>query len=164
MNPVAADWGNFLAAQVGAAAALAGLVAVAISINLSRILQYPHLPARAAETLLAPTAAFVVASVGLAPGLSGPAFGAGVALIGAAALLVSARAQIRAWRGVGARPLLEKISRALATAAWLAPLIVGGAELLRNANGGFYWVAAGIVISLAVSIWNAWILLVEILR
>jgi hypothetical protein len=32
------DWANFLFAEVGASAALTGLVAVAISINLSRFL------------------------------------------------------------------------------------------------------------------------------
>jgi hypothetical protein len=42
VNPAFADWQSFFSAEVGAAAALAGLVAVAISINLARILAFPH--------------------------------------------------------------------------------------------------------------------------
>jgi hypothetical protein len=44
-----AGWDNFFVAEVGAAAALSGLLFVAVSINLTRILAIPHLPARAAE-------------------------------------------------------------------------------------------------------------------
>jgi hypothetical protein len=43
----AAGWENFLVAETGAAAALAGLLFVAVSINLSRIVSYPGLPGRA---------------------------------------------------------------------------------------------------------------------
>ena len=35
MNEIAAGWANFFIAEVGAAAALSGLVIVAISINLT---------------------------------------------------------------------------------------------------------------------------------
>jgi hypothetical protein len=47
-----AAWATFFAAITGAAAALAGLLFVAVSINLDHILKGPAmLPARAAETL-----------------------------------------------------------------------------------------------------------------
>jgi len=164
MNPAAADWANFFVSEVGAAAALAGLVAVAISINLKRILEFPQLPARAAETLFLLTGIFVLASLGLVPGQTAAVFGAEIVFVAAATLIVSARAQIDAWRDASARPLHERIMRALTVAVALAPLIVGGAELLFGATGGLYWVAAGIIISLASGVWNAWILLVEILR
>lgn len=41
----AAPWQTFAAAEVGAAAALTGLLFVAVSINLERILAFPKLPA-----------------------------------------------------------------------------------------------------------------------
>src|SRR6266702_2817868 len=49
----AADrWSDFGVGMAGAAAALAGLVFVAVSINLSEILKYRNLPGRAAQTLM----------------------------------------------------------------------------------------------------------------
>ncbi len=39
-------WHDFFVAQVGAAAALTGLLFVALSLNITRILQYAWLPAR----------------------------------------------------------------------------------------------------------------------
>jgi hypothetical protein len=41
------DWQTYLAVQAGAAATLTGLVFVAVSINLARILSIPGLPGRA---------------------------------------------------------------------------------------------------------------------
>ncbi|HEY0107696.1 MAG TPA: hypothetical protein VGB91_16565, partial [Rhizomicrobium sp.] len=61
------DWTAFFAAELGAAAALAGLVMVAISINLNRILADPVLPGRAVETLAAPTGVLVISSFALVP-------------------------------------------------------------------------------------------------
>jgi hypothetical protein len=52
MKAIPPDWGNFVVAEVGAAAALTGRVSVAVAINLPRILSYAHLPGRAAEGLV----------------------------------------------------------------------------------------------------------------
>jgi hypothetical protein len=62
-----AEWIGFATAEVGAAAALTGLLFVAVSINLSRILALPKLPARAAETLVVLLLALVAASLVLLP-------------------------------------------------------------------------------------------------
>src|ERR1700712_822456 len=61
------DWSGFFRAELGAAAALAGLVIVAISINVSRILSDPSLPGRAAETLVSPSGVLIVCSFLLVP-------------------------------------------------------------------------------------------------
>jgi hypothetical protein len=47
MDPSAADWEGLFLAGAGASAALAGLLFVAISINLDRILKGRGLPGRA---------------------------------------------------------------------------------------------------------------------
>ena len=46
-----AEWHDLFVAIAGAAAALTGLLFVAVSINLKQILAFPTLPTRAAETL-----------------------------------------------------------------------------------------------------------------
>jgi hypothetical protein len=46
------EWYTLLAVQAGAAATLTGLVFVAVSINLAKIVVYPGLPSRAAKSIL----------------------------------------------------------------------------------------------------------------
>jgi len=164
MNPISADWGNFFVAEVGAAAALAGLVAVAISINLARILAFPQLPARAAEALAALTAIFVLASLGLLPGQGQAWFGAETVVIGFASLAISTRAQFNAWRQSGGASLGKRVARAAVTAVSLGALIVGGALLIGGDPVGLYAIAVGVILTLVSGVWNAWVLLVEILR
>jgi hypothetical protein len=44
-------------------------------------------------------------------------------------------------------------------------VIVAGVLLLTSAAGeGLHWLAAGIIITLVGAVWNAWVLLIEILR
>jgi hypothetical protein len=47
----AVAWHDFFMGTIGAAAALTGLLFVAISINLDEVLKHPQLPGRAAGTL-----------------------------------------------------------------------------------------------------------------
>jgi hypothetical protein len=58
---------NFFTAELGALAALTGFVVAAISINLARILSYPHLPTRAGEALVGPVGAMAATSLVLIP-------------------------------------------------------------------------------------------------
>jgi hypothetical protein len=44
------------------------------------------------------------------------------------------------------------------------PVIVAGMLLRSGASEGLHWLAAGIIITLVTAVWNAWVLLVEILR
>ncbi len=65
--PLMPEWATFFAAELAALAALTGFVVVAISINLARILSYPHLPSRAGEALIGPVGAITATSLVLIP-------------------------------------------------------------------------------------------------
>ena len=64
---VTTGWQSFFEAEVGAAATLTGLLFVAISINLTKILGHRQLPGRAGESLVILMADLAVASVVLVP-------------------------------------------------------------------------------------------------
>src|ERR1700728_1510044 len=96
MDETAIAWANFFVAEVGAAAALSGLIIVAISINLQRILSFPQLPGRAAEMLIMLLGALLACSFGLIPGqpvrvLGGEILAAGL-LMTVAPIVIQVRA------------------------------------------------------------------------
>src|ERR1700710_2757492 len=62
------EWTDLFVATAGASAPLAGLVFVAVSINLERILAFRGLPERALETLLFLVSVLLISVVALIPG------------------------------------------------------------------------------------------------
>jgi hypothetical protein len=161
-----ADWEPFFTALIAAAAALTGLLFVAVSINLSTILKRAKfLPARAAETLA--TLLFVVVSSGLA------LIPQSTRLLGAEiAIVVVPMLVITVWRQVSYRrqnhddddPLLWTISRMAGTAMATVPGTLAGLSLAVHWGGGFYWLAATALLGIVGASYGAWILLVEITR
>jgi modulator of FtsH protease len=157
------EWSDLFVATTGASAALAGLVFVAVSINIERILKYAGLPERALETVLLLLGVLLVSVVGLIPGQSHVALGA--ELLAVSLVLGTV---------VGRLPTIHDTTvqepRAWLWGRWsvrvagTVPLIVGGVSILAASGGGLYWVVAGIVFAVAGAILNAWVLLVEILR
>jgi hypothetical protein len=164
MDEIATGWANFFAAEVGAAAALSGLIIVAISINLQRILSFPQLPGRAAEMLILLVGALTACSFALMPGqplkvLGGEILGAGLLMTGAPLVI-----QARQLPVMKTQPLTWWIWRSLVGVCAGLPVLIGGCVLISGTSGGLYWLAAGVLVTFAATVWNAWVLLVEILR
>jgi len=164
MDEIATAWANFFVAEVGAAAALSGLIIVAISINLRRILSFPQLPGRAAEMLILLVGALTACSFALMPGqplkvLGGEILGAGLLMTGAPLVI-----QARQLPVMKTQPLTWWIWRGLIGVCAGLPVLIGGCVLISGASGGLYWLAAGVLVTFAATVWNAWVLLVEILR
>jgi hypothetical protein len=162
MDDAAAGWENFCVAQVGASAALTGLLFVAVSINLSRILQIPHLPGRAAEALVVLLAVLGVSSLALVPHASRRTLGIELIAVWAAASAGIARMQI-----VDARRRESDAywtSRLLTTHVPILAFLGAGVSLLAGVGGGLHWMLVGTLASFAASTLNAWVLLVEIQR
>ena len=158
-------WADFFVAELGAAAALTGLVIVGISINVSRILSDPALPGGAVETLVPPTGLLIVSTFALVPSQPNWLLGSELVFTGAVMSLVPALIQIRAAkaRGEGIGPVggLPRILLAILS-SW--PFILCGVLVFRGTDGGLYWIVPGTVAALIATVINAWVLLIEILR
>jgi len=163
MNPLMTDWSNFFVAQVGASSALTGLVVVAISVNLSRILSFAQLPGRAAESLLTLAGALILTSLGLVP-QAAARFGTEVLAIGVLMFLLPLTIQLRSRKFSKEVSPARRSLRMVVSAAVSLPLIVGGILLVSGSGAGLYWIAAGVILSLVAGVYGAWVLLVEILR
>jgi len=164
------DWSDFAVAMAGAAAALAGLVMVAISVNIKEILAYPGLTARAASAIGSLILVVVTAALILVPAQPASLLGAEVLVAVVPVILlqfVSLRLRTRQ---------SESAAHSLALYVPLAtlqllPLVVGASLLLASAGGteqlagaGLYCLAAGVVLTVIGSMLDAWVLMVEILR
>ena len=95
-------WEDFAIAQVGASAALAGLVLVSVSVNLDRVLAEPSAPPRVAEALVALLALNVAATALLVPGQPHWVIGAELLGVGATAWTIIIVVQRRAARAYAA--------------------------------------------------------------
>ena len=157
------QWSDLFVATAGASAALAGLVFVAVSINLDRILQYPGLPERALETVLMLLIVVLVSIVALIPGQSHLALGLEITLLSTLVTVVIAALPTARHPAQG-EPRRWLINRWLLRLIATLPFLVGGVSLLVEGGGGLYWVAAGVVFAISSAVANAWVLLVEILR
>ena len=129
-------WHDFFIGTIGAAAALTGLLFVAISINLEQILKYPQLPGRAAGTLGILVSALVVSGFALAPGQGNHALRIQIAAAGA---LVAVQA---VWVSHGKetpdQPTSWQIEHLVTLLLPSIALMVGGVSLVAGAGGGLY--------------------------
>jgi hypothetical protein len=90
------DWSDFLVAASGASAALAGLVFIGISINLTRILDGPGLPGRAGQTIVVLANALAISLAVLGPQQSHVGVGVEILVLGMVGWLAVNWIQIRA--------------------------------------------------------------------
>ena len=159
-----AVWADFGVAIAGAAAALTGLLFVAVSINLERILAQPGLPRRAGSTLILLILPLLTAIVLLVPGQPTSALSVELLALGlvVGAVLVGFN---RPGTTTGQEPagswLLARFVPSVLCGVFT---VAAGASLLADAGGGLYWIAPAVVLAFAAGIGNAWVLLVEILR
>jgi hypothetical protein len=158
-----AEWKDFFVAVSGASAALAGLLFVALSINLARIVELPGIADRAGETLISLGSVLVAALLGLVP-QSPVAFGFELLFVASLAWWVPTRFHIRAVRLRLYDTAYHGFLRVLFAQVATLPLGIGAVSFLLRRGGGLYWLAAGLILPLMVSMFNAWVLLVEIMR
>jgi hypothetical protein len=129
-------WGELFLAEAGASAALAGLLFVAISINLTKILEVRGLVGRAGEAIVLPVAVLVVSTLVLVPDQPRVALGTELLVTGLLAWSILVVIHARAVRGgIGpSRPVL--VARVAMAQLAVLPFRVAGVSLLLRAGGG----------------------------
>lgn len=163
-----AAWHDFFVAAAGAAAALSGLIFVAVSINLRDILAEEkklgstYLTGRALESLADLLVVLAVSLVGLDPSAGRTAFG-GVLIAAAAGSAISPVRSARAYRSTGYKPVAFTLRLVLAGLLVLG-YAAAGAALLARGGGGLQWLPFAFLLAVTIAASNAWILLVEVLR
>jgi modulator of FtsH protease len=159
-----AGWTDFLVAAAGATGALAGLLFVALSINLTRILALTGLPGRAAETVLLLASGLIGSLLALMPGLSSSELGLLMMGLWLPTWGLPTLYQIQALHRRQFHRLNYALLRFGLYQAATVPLLLTGLSLRGYLTGGLHWFAVALLLSLSVALFNAWVLLVEILR
>jgi modulator of FtsH protease len=159
-----ADWGLAFTATASAAAALTGLLFVALSINLRQIVANPGLVARAIEVLIVLSAALILSTLLLMPGQPKSAVAIEIIAIAVAVSAVTARIQLRTDRRALGISTLAFSSRIVGAHTGPFFLVIGAVSLLAQTGGGLYWVVPALLAMIVVSIIGAWVMLIEILR
>jgi hypothetical protein len=159
------EWKDLFVAVAGASAALAGLLFVAVSINVERIVKYEGLPERGIEALAMLLVPLVVSIAGLLPGQSHVAFGIELLAIAAVLIAVMSRSPVAGnFPDDIEMPRHYVLTRQAVRLSGVVLLTVGAVAELFAVAGGLYWVAGAIVVLTLGAVVNAWVLLVEILR
>lgn len=154
-------WSEFHVAMLGATAALAGLVIVAATVNIDKIVAAKTITARLAAAIATLVLAILTSGIALIPHI-----GAGWL----AALLLVCTAAVTGFQVHAARTLRQDSghgSIALRAALGFLPLAAytaAGALLLAGQPVGLVFIAAGSLLAIVVAIVISWIALVEVLR
>jgi hypothetical protein len=155
-------WADFALGQLGASAALLGLVFVGISINIGVMVKSPSLVDRGAESVLLLGFVLLTATAVLIPGQGRHTIGVELLVVG----IGVAMAVSRTLRSAGESPVKGAqvvIRRILSLGAPILG-VVAGISLLVHAGGGFDWWVGAVVTAYVGALTGAWVLLVEILR
>jgi hypothetical protein len=163
MESALEGWTDFNVAVAGAGAALAGLLIVAMSVNIAQILQTETLPARAGSSIGALMLGVAASCLALIPGQPVWLLGIEVLAGAAAAWLLEAHAVrtiLREKGRYGGPRTIKILIGVLPPALFTA----GAALLVAGMGSGYVWVAAGSIVAIVGAVSFSWIALVEILR
>ena len=164
MSETLEAWTDFNVALVGATAALVGLVIVAMSVNIVKIMASTGLPPRAASSIATLGLAIVAGALGLVPGQPVDLYGWEV-LVGA---LVTAVFQVHSMRVIAGEAGVSVTDRVLKSSMGVVPIaafLVGAVLIIAGApSAGLIAVGIGSVLAIVAAIIMAWVVLVEVLR
>ncbi|ANJ26242.1 hypothetical protein [Agromyces aureus] len=166
MSEALEPWSEFNVAMVGATAALAGLLIVAMSVNISTILTSKTLPARAAASIATLVLAIAVTGLALVPAQPLWVYGTEVLVATAFAAAFEVHAVSTILRDDLHRG--SRLDLAGKSAAGVLPIVtylVGAMLLLVGfTSAGLLVIGIATIVAIASAILLAWVVLVEVLR
>jgi len=158
-------WQNFYVMTGGAAAALTGLLFVAMSIHSKAIMTHPVFGSRAVTTLISLLTQLALAGAVLAPGQSVLVLGIEVEV---AALLSVVWSGISIWR-VRQQLVISETRSAfrvtmeiLGGSIWLILFLASGLSLMLRVGGGFYLLAVVMLFMFGWNVYVCWSLIAEV--
>ena len=160
----AAPWQNCFVMTGGAAAALTGLLFVAMSLHARTIMGNLFYRNRAITTLMSLTSQLLLSGAVLIPGQSLTALGGEVEAAAAFFLAVTVRAILTRGPETGSDPMpwSRRVVELVGGATWLVLFNAAGIGLLIRAGGGFYLLAAVMFVMFGWNIYVAWVLITEV--
>ena len=157
------DWDTFFAAQLGASAALAGLLFVGISINMTKILKYSVPVNIALQALILLGTILVVSSFSLVPDQSVMFLGVETLIAGASVWVGVTILSIRNLR-TQKEYRRGQINQALLVQIAALSYLAAGIVMITLGSEGVNLLVPAVVVSFVVALMDAWLLLVEINR
>jgi hypothetical protein len=155
------EWHDFFVMVGGGAAALAGLVFVAMSINFEVVAQNVTHRYRAINMLTGFTAAFAICALALMGGQDHRAVGAEWLVVASGAAIVYVRNYVHAARQGGSKAELRP-DRLVGAVACHVAQIGGAVVLIAGDVAGLYAAAVGLILYFGFLISGAWLLLIAV--
>ncbi|HAQ59873.1 MAG TPA: hypothetical protein DCR63_05595 [Microbacterium sp.] len=156
-------WNDFNLGILGAAAALAGLVIVAASVNIAEIVKERSLTARLGAGIGTLVLAITASALALFPGITVVGYGVTVlvaTMLSSAFPIHAARALV-ADRGPHSR---YNVARSMVNFLPIAVYAAGSITLMAGSPAGLVIVAVGGIVAIPVALMISWVVLVEVLR
>jgi hypothetical protein len=159
----AAGWQNFYVMVGGAAAALTGLLFVAMSLHAKAIIADPLHGSRAVGTLLSLMTQLFVAGTVLIP-QSTMMLGIEVEVAALLSLVQSVRGVVVTLRTAKrrVRSRMRTTLEGIGAAIWIVLFVASGISLIAHAGGGLYLLAAVMPFMFGWNVYVAWVLITEI--
>lgn len=160
----AAAWQNFYVMTGGAAAALTGLLFVAMSLHAKTIMENRFFSNRAVGTLMSLGSQLLLSGAVLIPGQPLWLLGVEVEAVALFFLATTIRAVLTRGpeSGAVAMSLRHQLIELVGGSIWNVLFVASGISLVVRAGGGLYLLAAVMFFMFGWNIYIAWILITEV--
>jgi hypothetical protein len=162
---MSSTWASFFQGELGAAAALAGLLFVSVSVNQVKILQLGRMADRGLGALGILFLIIVVTSLSLVPEQLLRLLGGEIFAVGTIALIATVLLQRSYMRHVEEPYRRSSMKTVAINRSAVTVIMLAGLTLLWRGDGArLYLLPTGVLLSMFAASAGAWVLLVEINR